>query len=232
MGIFDSIGGGLGAGGSGLGNMINSFLHPEKGYEKAAEESRRYWDEAKGYQMPYMQHGNEQYGNLMNAENALLNPEELQNKWAKGYEESPYAKMLLEENTGQGMDAASAMGLMGSSGALNNIQRGAGMITAADRRQYLQDLMEKYMKGVGIGENIYGIGANAAGNLSSGAQTMGQNMAGLAYGRQTAPGQLFGKLIGTAGTAAMNYAMPGSGTMMNNAGGNSNLYNTSNNFNQ
>ncbi len=228
MGILDYIGGGVGAGSSGLGNMINSFLHPEKAYDKAAEESKRYWNEAKGYQMPYMQQGQQQYGNLMGAENALLNPVELQNKWAQSYEQSPYAKMLQEENTGQGLDAASSMGLMGSSGALNNIQRGAGMISAQDRRNYLQDLMEKYMKGVGIGENIYGIGATSAGELSRGAQGMGDTQAQLAYGKQNAPGKLFENMLRT-GVGAYANSVGGAGGA---GGGGGNLYNAGNQYNQ
>lgn len=232
MAWTDYAGGGVAGGVSGIGNMISSFLHPERGYKKAGNELQKYWNEAKGYQMPFMQHGLDQYGNLMNAENRLLNPADLENEWAKGYEMSPYAKMLMEQNIGQGRDEASAQGLIGSSAALNNIQQGAGMITAQDRRQYLQDLMEKYMKGVGLGSDIYGVGANAAGNLSSGAQNVGQNMAGLAYGQQAAPGQLFGKLLGAGTTAAMNYAMPGSGVVMNGSNSAGNLYNSSNNFNQ
>lgn len=219
MGILDTL-----KSSSGF-NMLDSFMNPDKAYKEAGKQSRKYWEEAKGYEKPFMEHGLDQYGRLNDAENALLHPDVLQNQWAQGYEQSPYAKNLLEANTGQGMDAASAMGLMGSSGAINNIQQGAGRITAEDRRNYLQDLMQKYMAGVGIGQNFYNTGANAANTLAGGAQTEGGRQAGLAYGQAAAPGQLFGKIIGTAAS------MYGGGGM-GGAGGGSGFAGAGNQYNQ
>lgn len=207
------------------GNYLDSFLHPERGYEDAQREARKYWEDAKRYQEPFMEHGLDQYGRLNEGIGRLLDPTKLQSDWASSYEQSPYAKRALEMNTGQGMDAASQMGLMGSSAALGNIQRGAGDIVARDRKQYMEDLMNKYMSGLGLGQNIYGIGASTAGNLGNQAMGLGGNMAGLAYGRANAPGNLLGGFLGMGGKglgqAAMNYMAPGSGSMM----GASNMYN-------
>ena len=202
-------------------NMLNSFLHPGDPYEAAERPIQDYWNQAKGYLDPYNQYSKDQYGTLQGAESALLNPEELQNRWASGYENSPYAKRLLEMNKGAGLDAASSMNLMGSSAALQNIQQGAGDIVASQREAYLKDLMEKYMKGIGIGTDIFGEGAKAANTLGQGALQTGQNLAGLEYGKEAAPGNLFSKFLGLGAGAGMNYLMPGSGNLQ----GASNMFN-------
>lgn len=200
-------------------NMLNSFLHPERGYQDAAKQAEKYYQQGQGYLDPYNQHGQEQYGDLNTARQSLMNPQELANKWAEGYQESPYAKRMEQMNLQQGQEAASSMGLMGSSGALQNIQQGAGDIVARDRREYLNDLMQKYMAGIGLGQSLYGTGANAAGAMSNNAMTQGGNMAGLTYGATNAPGSLFGRLLGAGAGAAANYFMPGAGGAAGAAGG-------------
>jgi hypothetical protein len=212
----------------GIFDMINSFLNPDQPYQAAEDQIQKGWQQAQGYEQPFMQQGLDQYGNLMTAENALLNPAALENQWASQYQTSPYAQQLLAQNKSSGLDAASSMGLMGSSGALNNIQTGAGNIVNQDRQQFLNDLMQKYMTGISVGQNIYGTGANAASNLAGGAMQTGENMAGLAYGKAAAPGDFFGKLLGTGGDLALNYfsgGMPGLVNASNNMFG----YNANNN---
>ena len=180
---------------SGIGNMFSSFFHPEKGYEEAEKEFRRAWEESRGRQQPFVDQGQAQYGNLMGAEGALLDPESLLGKWIKGYEMSPYAKQSFENAKSAGLDSASSQGLLGSSAALNNIQSSASNIMNADRSQYLNDLMQKYLAGVGIGQNIYGIGANTAGELGREGLEYGRDIAGTRYGAENAPGNLLGNLI-------------------------------------
>lgn len=193
----------------GIGSMINSFLNPQDAYKAAERQAQQGWQEAQGYERPYWQQGLDQYGNLTGAENALLDPAALESKWAQSYQTSPYAKQLLAQNKASGLDAASAMGLMGSSAALGNIQSGAGNIVNEDRQQFLQDLMQKYLAGIGIGQNIYGTGAMAGNALASGAQREGEDLAGLKYGEKAAPGSFFGKLLGTAADLGLNYATGG-----------------------
>lgn len=183
---------------SGIGNMFSSFFHPEKGYEEAEKEFRRAWDESRNRQQPFVNQGQEQYGNLMGAENALLNPETLLNKWISGYEESPYAKKSFENARESGLNAASSQGLLGSSTATQNIQNSASNIMNADRSQYLNDLIQKYLAGVNIGQNIYGIGANTAGELGREGLEYGRDIGGARYGSRNAPGNLLSNLINTA----------------------------------
>jgi hypothetical protein len=139
----------------------------------------------------------------------------LQDKWASGYKESEAAKnaqMMAQEH---GLGAASSMGLMGSSPALQAIQAGTSQIGAEDRKSYLDDLMQKYLAGAGLAQNIYGTGANAANsmsgnamNMGQNAMNMGQNSAQMAYGQQNAGGNMFGNLLG-AGIGLAGSALGG-----------------------
>lgn len=195
--IIPGIGTGIGAAvGGGLG-FLNSIFGKDP-YEEAQKQSNQGWHQAQQYQQPYQQQGLDQYGRLNQATGTLMNPAELQNQWASGYETSPYAKQLLGMNQSQGLDAASQMGLLGSSAALANIQQGAGHIVAQDRQQYLDDLMKKYMTGIGLGKDIYATGASTAANLGQQAISNGENMAQLRAGQSIYPQQQIENAAGTA----------------------------------
>lgn len=188
---------------------IKSFFSPEKGYQAAQEEAQKYYKDAQGNLQPYNANGQSQFQRLTGQAEALNDPVHLQDQWAQSYEMSPQAQQLLSQAKESGLGAASSMGLMGSSAALNNIQNSAGNIMQNDRQSYMNDLMQKYMQSIGIGQNLYGIGANVAGNMSNNAMEMGKNMAGLKYGETNAPGDMFGKLAGIAANAGINYATGG-----------------------
>lgn len=188
---------------------MQSFFHPGDPYKKAAKEAQKGWEQAQAFQKPFWQQGLDQYPILSEQEQRLLNPSSLLNEWSQQYEMSPYAQDQLKRNQSQGLEAASAMGLMGSSGALENINAGAGQIMNKDREAFLSDLMQKYMQGIGLGKDIYNTGANTASNLGSQAQQQGQTMAGLKYGQAAAPGQLFGNLAGMGANALMNIGTGG-----------------------
>jgi len=231
--------------GGGLGLLKGFFDSPEEPYKKAERPINRSYEEAKNFQLPYSQHGLDQYGRLNDATGMLLNPEELEAKWASGYTQSPYAQRMLDMNKQAGLEAASSMGLLGSSGALSNIQQGAGDIVAKDRQAYLNDLMQKYMQGIGLGENLYGTGASTAGNLGNQAIRQGENLAGLEYGRSRAPNEMLDRLMGEGATAAFdrfgnysNKTTPAAstggvnpGTALNNYMPSGKLFNAGNSFN-
>jgi len=195
----------------GIFDMISSFMNPQQGYENAEKpinnawnQAQNNWNQAKSYQTPYISQGQGVYPQLQGNINKLLDPTQLESQWANSYEMSPYAKNLLGMNQEEGLDAASSMGLMGSSAALNNIQRGAGNIVSADRKQYMQDLMDKFLQGLGLSSKIYDTGASMASNLGGQAINMGQmgqktgeDLAGLEYGRTNAPGNMFENLLKT-----------------------------------
>ena len=228
--------------------MLDSFLHPERGYDAAGkamqsgyDASKGYYDESKGFYkdaqgnlQPFRQQGLDQYGRLNDQANALNNPGQLENQWASGYEMSPYAQHAVDQATATGRNEASSMGLNGSSAALNNVQTNAGNIMQSDRQQYMNDLMQKYMASIGIGQNLYGTGAAAGSQMGTNAMNEaglamqqggnainnGVNMGQAAFGKQNAPGEMFGKMLGTAANAGINYTTGGVSGAMKNAVGN------------
>lgn len=209
-------------------SWLSKMFHPERGYEKGQEQLDKYYSGAQGYLNPYNQNGQESFGGLNDAMKALLNPEALENQWSSGYGTSPAAKNAIEMAKNYGLDAASSMGLGGSSAALNAIQGGASGIGMQDRQQYMQDLMQKYLSGIGIGQNIYGLGAGAAGQQANNAMNMGGESANMAYGKENAQGEMMNKLIhsylaSTAGAlssaAGMAGGMGGAGKAWTTGGG-------------
>jgi len=178
-------------------SWLSSFFHPERGYKAGQDQLDKYYNQGQGYLDPYNQHGQSQYGNLNSYINNLMHPEKLQDEWIKNYHESEQAKNLENAAQQHGLNAAGSMGLSASTPALQAIQAGTSQIGAADRQQYLNDLMQKYMSGAGLSQGIYGQGAGAAGQQSQNAMNMGQNSAGMAYGQKNAQGNLLGNLLGT-----------------------------------
>ena len=206
----------------GIGNMVDSFFHPEKGYKKGQEQLDKYYNQGQGYLQPYNQFGQDAYGNYSTAMKRLLDPASLQADWTKGYAESPSAKNAEAMAQEHGLNAASGLGLMGSNTALNAIQNGTTQIGLDDRQNYLDNLMQKYLAGTGIAGNIFGAGAGSAGTMSNNAMTMGGNAAQLAYGGQNAPGTLFGQLLGTGigiGTGGIGKGAGGAGASGGAGGG-------------
>lgn len=163
-----------------------NVLDPGKGYRAAKGDIKKGYNEAQNYLKPYNQAGMDQIGRLTGAQDKLMDPAALQNEWAKGYETSPYAQQLQAQAMNSGMEGAGNMGLLGSSAALNTLQQGSSNIMQKDRQNYMNDLMQKYMTGLGIGQNMYNTGANAGNQLGQNAMTQGQNMAGLSFGENNA----------------------------------------------
>lgn len=177
-------------------SWLSEFLHPKRAYQAGQNELDKYYQQAQQQYQPFIQQGQDAYGNLSSAMRDLMDPQALQDKWASGYKESEAAKQLEGMATEHGLDAASSLGLMGSSPALQAIQAGTSGIVANDRQQYLDNLMQKYLAGTGLAQGIYGTGANAASQAGQNAMTQGQNASQLAYGKNSAQGDLFSKLLG------------------------------------
>lgn len=219
MSIFD-----FGVGG--LFKGAKSFLHPEKGYKKAQKEMEKYFQQLQGLYQPYINQGQAAYGPLSGAMNALLNPVQLQNEWANSYQTSDAARMAAEDAKQHGLNALSAMGLLGSTPGIQAMQGGTARILAEDKERYMDNLMKKYLAGAGVAQNLYGTGASAANAFGSHTMNMGQNAAQLAYNVQNAPGQMFNDLLQAAGAlygggmrGGSNSASPSSNTWSAYGGG-------------
>ena len=186
-------------------SWLSSFLHPEKGYEEGQKELDKYYQQGQGYLQPYNQQGQDQYSNLMQMIQKLMNPTALEDEWSKNYKISDDARYAQEEAKNNGLDVANSMGLVGSSPALQSIQAGTSRIGAADRQNYLNDLMEKYKSAMGLSQGIYGTGANTAGAQSGNAMNMGTNSANFAYGRENSGGNRLEGLLGIGGSLLGGY---------------------------
>lgn len=192
-------------------SWLSNLLNPGGGYKQAEQQSKQYYDQAQSGLSPYNQTGQEAGGDIMSMLQKLMNPEQLQNEWSKGYETSPYAQQMMEQAKTSGLDAASSMGLMGSSGALQNIQSGASNIMQGDRQNYLNDLMQKYQAGLNTGQSMYGTGAGAASQMGQNAMNQGNNMANLAFGKYNAGPSMMGKGAGGLLSMLQEYLTGGMG---------------------
>jgi hypothetical protein len=176
-------------------SWLSSFLHPEKGYQGAQGQLDKYYNQGQGFQQPYNQNGINQGKTLTDAIQQLMNPSGLRDQWEKNYTTSDAAKNTMNMAQNQGLDAASSMGLLGSSPALQAIQAGTAGIAAEDKQNYLKQMMDMYTKGVDTSGGMYNTGANAAGQMNTNAQNMGSNSAGMKFGEMNAPGDMLSKLL-------------------------------------
>jgi hypothetical protein len=180
-------------------SWLSSFLNPGRGYENSQDELNKHYQEGQGYLQPYNQHGLEQYGTLLEFIDSLKNPGNLLDKFSNGYQESDYAKNQEQIAQEHGLNAATALGLNGSNTALNAIQRGTSQIGMQDKENYLNRILDTYIKGAGLSSGLYNTGANMASNLSNNASRMGEDSANLSFGRENAGGNTLGTLLGLIG---------------------------------
>lgn len=178
----------MGAGANAIGNYFGNDS-AEKRYKEA-------WKKAQGYLNPFAEFGKAQGQNLTDAASNLLHPEEMLNKWTEGYTESPFAKQMTEHATASGLDSASQQGLLGSSAALSNVQNTSSNIMNADRQQYLNDLMQKYMTGINTSQGLYNTGYDASRALADAAMGYGDRTAQTGYNKWAGTGQAFSNLMG------------------------------------
>lgn len=192
-------------------SWLSNVLRPGRPYKKAQDVMQQYYQQGQQQMQPYMQAGMDAYGQLSPALQALMNPEQLQAKWLESYTESPQATLAKQQAEQEGLSAASSMGMLGSTPALQALQAGTTQLGYADRQKYLDDLMNKYQTAIGLGQNIYGTGAQMAGQSASNAMNMGGAMGTLAAGQGMAGGSMLGGLLGGLGRFGMDYLTGGFG---------------------
>lgn len=168
-------------------SWLSEWMHPGRRYQDAQNQYNQYYNQGQGYLDEYNKN--------------LSDPAALRDKWEKGYKESEAAKNAEGAATQHGLDAASSLGLNGSSPALSAIQAGTSAIGAEDKQNYLQDLMDKYKTGAGV-----------AGQMSNNAMNMGDRSGAAAFGEHGAGGDLFGGISGSVIKQLMNYLTGGFGT--------------------
>lgn len=177
--------------------MFSSFMHPERGYEDAQEELKKSYAEGQAYLQPYNKAGQEALGPLTGAMNNLLNPSSLMDQFMNQYRQSDASKFAQGRAKESGLNAASSMGLMGSTPALQALQYGQSEIGAQDEQRFIERMIQQYLSGAGIAQNIYGQGAQTAGQMGNNAMGFGGANADMAFGKRNAPGKMFGDILGT-----------------------------------
>lgn len=193
-------------------SWLSSLMHPGRPYQAAQDQMTQYYNQAQQGMQPYMQQGQQAGQQLGGAMQKLMDPAALQSEWTQGYEMSPQAQQAQQMASQQGLDAASSMGLMGSQPALQAIQSGSSQIALNDRQNYLNDLMNKYQAGIGVGQNMYGTGAGMANQSGQMGMQMGENAGAMQYGRNAAGGSMLDGLLSGAGKLGMSYLTGGMGT--------------------
>jgi hypothetical protein len=179
-------------------SWFTDFMHPGQAYGRAANANQQGYEQGQGMRQPFIEQGQQAGGDIMSMLQKLMNPGALQDEWSKGYNESDYAKQGQAQAQANGLDAASAMGLGGSSAALSNIQNQTSAIGQQDKQQYMQDMMQKYMAAMGLGSNIYGQGANMSAQGANAAGQFGNEQAGYLGNKAAAGGNMFGNIMGGA----------------------------------
>ena len=175
-------------------SWLSDFFNPGGAYQAAQDRSRQGYNEGQQFYQPYNQHGLESGDQLQKLLAMLSDPTKLQGEWAKSYQTSPEALQKQQEAKTSGLDAASSMGLLGSSSAVNNIQTGASNIANQDRDSYLNRLMQTLQQGIGVGQNLYGVGANAANQQGQNAIHQGDTQAQLDFQRKNAGSNFLSQL--------------------------------------
>ena len=115
-------------------SWLSDLFHPGRPYEAAQDKYNQQYQQGQQYLDPYNKQGQQAGGQLQDIFSQLQNPEQLQNQWASGYQESPYAKQQQQFAQNAGLDAASSQGLLGSSSALQNIQNTSAGIVNQDQQ--------------------------------------------------------------------------------------------------
>jgi hypothetical protein len=192
-------------------SWFSDFMHPGRGYDDAATEYRNALNTATGYQAPFQKAGVDAISGLQKGLSDLMNPVDLQKRWVDSYQESPYAQQLQKEAQQQGMDSASAQGLLGSSAAVGGIQQRASNIMQQDRQQYLDDLMKKYMGGVEGLQGMFGTGAQVGGQMGQETVQTGRDLGEAAFGRRQSGANMFGGLLNAGLGMGMDYLTGGMG---------------------
>lgn len=182
---------------------IFDFLTGANAYGDAGNTLSDYYGQAMGQLQPYQQAGQNALAPYMQAGQALMNPGQLENQWMQSYNESPMAQQEQLQARQQGMGLAESMGLGQSTPAMQAVNQSVSNIGAQDRNTFMDNMMQKYLAGTGIMQNIYGTGANASNVLAQLLAQEAGSQANMTYGQEEAGPSMLGGLVGTLAGSAL-----------------------------
>jgi hypothetical protein len=202
---------GMGAGGSMLGQGLFGMFGKQK---NPADAANKYINQIPGatepYYSPYINAGKGAMGDLQNQYKDLIGGN-VQNQLGANYKESPGYQFKLQQAMGAGNRAAAAGGMSGTPAHEQMSMETANGLASQDYNDYIKNQMGLYGLGTGIGQDIFGKGYGASGDMAS---TLGNSLsqqAGYGYagqaGKNAQNASNWGNLFG--GAAALGAGLPG-----------------------
>ena len=182
-------GGGFNAaqGMSGLGSLASGILGLFQ--KNPYQQGQQYLQQVPGMLQqtlgPYNQFG--QYaGNQLQGQlsQLLSNPGQLLQQFGQGFQQSPGYQFNVNQATGAANRAAAAGGMAGSPNEQFQLAQQVSGLANQDYNDYLNHVLGLYQQGLGVGQNMFGVGANAANQLSTGLQNNLNNQAQLGINQQ------------------------------------------------
>lgn len=167
----------FGAIGSGIGSLFA---------QNPANAANQYYNQVPGALNqaygPYMGYGPWAGGQLQGQiGNLLSNPGGFINQIGAGYQQSPGFQWQLNQALQAGNQAAGAGGMAGSPMAQQNAMTTATGLANQNYQQYMQNALGAYGLGFGGAQNMYGTGAQLAGQYGSDMASSLMNQGNLAY---------------------------------------------------
>lgn len=185
--------------GGGLGSMFA---------QNPANSAMQYYNQIPGQLNnafgPYMQNG-QWAGNQLQGQigNLLKNPTGFVNNMYGAYQGSPAYNWNVQQATLGANNAAAAGGMAGSPAEQQSLAQTISGIANQYQQQYVQNAMNAYGLGFGGAQNMYGVGANAAGQYGNDmAQTLsgqGQTAYAGAVNQNQSMGGGLGSILGGVG---------------------------------
>ncbi len=178
-------------------------------YEAYGNELQKYYNQANQYQSPFYQAGVGAIPQFQQWLQGQRDPSQFINNLMGQYQESPFAKYQQQQGIRAAQNAGSASGLTGSTPLAQFMQENAQNISSQDMQNWLGRVLginTQYGQGL---ENMMGRGQSSANALSQLASDFGKYSSEAQMGRAAGQGKdksnLWGGLLGTAGTLAGAY---------------------------
>lgn len=175
-------------------------------YEEAMKQYQQYAGKAEGTQNPFLEYGKAGMPLFQNWLQGMQNPSGFINNQMNNYQESPYAQFQQQQGLRAAQNMGSASGLTGSTPLMMQAQQNAQNISSQDMNQWLQNVLGiNSQYGAGLNNQIQ-TGQGAANQLTGLYGDMGRQMGEAAYGQAAGQNQdksnIWGGLLGMAGTVA------------------------------
>lgn len=187
--------------GGDIGSLLGMFMGGDAGqpYSDAANEFSQYYNQAAGYQQPYLEAGKtaipeyEQYLSKMQSPSAYIS------KLLSQYHASPAEQYAQQQAMKASENAAAASGMIGSTPFQEQAQKNAANIANQYQQQWLQNVLgvgQRYGQGLG---NLIGVGQGAANQMTGLSEEEANALAEMKYAQEQAQQQQQGQEMGAIG---------------------------------